>query len=853
MPLPKYAWDFNSGTKDYVNGLVPSTVGGTPTYVSGKYNQSINFPNSVNTGTATTIHYLTFTTTLNYTTGVSFFFWVNFNFGGVFAQVILEGFGSNIFLDQVNRLRSYDGNGTLSFPSTDIQTGTWYHIGLVIANGTRTAYLNGVSTTGSTVTSGTKSSFLIGGSGNFSSWCSYDDFRIYDQALTSTQALAIYNEQGVPGMGMMGNQGSYILPNVPGYTYVPFKALPSTFTLTQTSTSNAWTYASGSISDGGVNPTLVLTADVPSDMYSAQNPGIWYRLGRKGGTNEYVRHSGLNMFLQSYTANFDFAWAFFIQNGTTNQVKVWNPYPGNGVGNWVQSGIYSSGRISINTADPAQAHVYTLTGTNAIATYTYGNSIFSQLKPTTTSSAMTIFSLRAVNGISTQAVQVQAHPLVQWPVIPMTSNNFTATGTYNGILNGVYQASDLSYTSIAYNAFDNNINTYFEQFYTGTDYYNYNTGILVDTTKTTTVSGETAAGWWLQIRLPTSIILRNYTLAGRISGDLWKYRTPSTFWIAGSNDGTTWSNVHFQSGLSCPINGINISIPQTSNSLSYSYFRMVVNVVGNPGQVNLGNHSIINISLWKLYGEAPSYTSGTATDFWADQRGNLLTAPVIGQTLQNWLGDAIGYVTKWYDQSGLGNHGTPAAVTNQPVIQKATKGPGYMCVYTGGQSVVFGTSPFLNGTSYTMVGVVRRTDGKNNNYYLCSNGGTSAQDQLLHTGYRYINDLAMAHYADDMDISIPTFTTSATEPINYNFLTLGSDKVGRMYSYSGGTRYSTTRTFVGFLSQPTGSYSLGQGFGTGFVGEIYEILIFTKSLYDLDMTAGLITQIYNDQVGYTGL
>ena len=62
-------------------------------------------------------------------------------------------------------------------------------------------------------------------------------------------------------------------------------------------------------------------------------------------------------------------------------------------------------------------------------------------------------------------------------------------------------------------------------------------------------------------------------------------------------------------------------------------------------------------------------SSDSATqDFWADSQGNLLTVPIVGTTLANWLSGASGNVVTWYDQTGLGNHATQATAANQPTI-----------------------------------------------------------------------------------------------------------------------------------------------------------------------------------------
>jgi len=250
----------------------------------------------------------------------------------------------------------------------------------------------------------------------------------------------------------------------------------------------------------------------------------------------------------------------------------------------------------------------------------------------------------------------------------------------------------------------------------------------------------------------------------------------------------------------------------------------------------------------KLYG---SNASGN-TDFYADERGNLLTAPVVGTRLQNSLGGATGYVTKWYDQSGKGNDAIQNTAAAQPIIQRATKGPGYMCLYSGTQGLTFGAYNLLNNTNYTTCGVVRRTAVPAvTNYYLSGNGGVNDTDRKFHSGYRTSTLLTLAHYSDDTDLAVPSFLTSSTEPTAYNYMMVGTGRSGRLYSYSSGTLYSTTRTYVGYLNQAEGSsFSIGGGFGS-FTGEIYELLVFTQSLYDLDGTTS-INQIYQNQLSYTG-
>jgi hypothetical protein len=64
------------------------------------------------------------------------------------------------------------------------------------------------------------------------------------------------------------------------------------------------------------------------------------------------------MFLNAFAANnFDFAWGIYLQNGTNNKVIVYNPYPADNIGYWVQS---TGGRIRINTQTASLAQIYTI-------------------------------------------------------------------------------------------------------------------------------------------------------------------------------------------------------------------------------------------------------------------------------------------------------------------------------------------------------------------------------------------------------------------------------------------------------------------------------------------------------------
>lgn len=68
------------------------------------------------------------------------------------------------------------------------------------------------------------------------------------------------------------------------------------------------------------------------------------------------------------------------------------------------------------------------------------------------------------------------------------------------------------------------------------------------------------------------------------------------------------------------------------------------------------------MTVWRSSDSVPS-------DFYANAYGQLGTAiNGTGTSLESWLGTATGFVTKWHDQSGKGNHATQTTVASQPRI-----------------------------------------------------------------------------------------------------------------------------------------------------------------------------------------
>lgn len=847
-PQPSLAWQFESSNVDSVTSLAPTSTGGTPTYVTGKYGKAINFPNSVNTGTVNATNNVFYTVSLNPSVGYTVAFWVNFNFGGVFAQVMLSiansngARASNIFINNLNQLVNVNIDGTnITITSPTLTTGTWYHVALSITSSTRVLYLNGIGTSGTSGLSGTQTSFILGGDlpsiGSFSAWCSIDDLRVFNTALTAAQVQAVYNAQGMPSQ----ISSSFYLPTVPGYSYVPFSALPSSFTLTQTSTGNTWTIntSTNQIRDGnwGGDPVLSMTPSQPSDIYSTRNPGIWYRLF---GNSNYVRHAGFVMWTTGYASgNFDFAWAFFLQNGTTNQIKIWNPYPGDGVGNWVQSGTYTAGRIAINTQNPALAHVYTISSPVS-STSLKGTPLFSQLSTTATASAVGAFSLRAVNsstpGGTAKAVNVR--PVVAFPPPGMTANGPQTLTGYSFGGTGSYTASSSSASGFqgwqAWAAFDNNTVSFWENQITNTGVTNkqwsgigvngvsntYNTSTVVGPFSTT-ISGTAYSGEWIQIQFPVGIVLYSYSMYGRYGwSNAPNTRMPYTWYIGGSNDGSTWTLVDSQTGYTNWVNSPTTSSTfTTTNTTAYIYYRMVITAINSGGN---GSQEL-NIGQWSLYGSNASFN----TDFYADRLGNLLTAPVTGRPLASWLGGGTGYVTTWYDQSGKGSHMSCSSISIQPKIDTVNKWIDFKTSawFDTSATPTTGPVPYSNTQNYTIIcrhntignsrggicGVSNAAPNYNTTNYTNNFRGTGGGYQ----NYWYGNDVNGGTYAAGNSVS---FKWDGTNRYIYSN--------GSLVTTVASSNWWQTSSSTQMIGKTTNDVTMN--------GEMYYLFMFNTALSDAD-------------------
>ena len=236
-----------------------------------------------------------------------------------------------------------------------------------------------------------------------------------------------------------------------------------------------------------------------------------------------------------------------------------------------------------------------------------------------------------VNSINTN---VNAQNNTKFPPGAMTAPSTTFTGT--SILDGVYTASQSSPGEgggvVAYYAFDNNPNGHAGEIST----YNYNTGNYTGSKSTAvknlvTNVNTSYSGEWFQIGLPNAVSLNSFGLMGRQDANLVLERTPTTFYIAGSNDGSTWDLLHSTSGATHSLGVMQYFTCNAGNTNKYSYFRLIANKIGNSGatvrrenvavgtwdlftQINAVNAAVIAVPPYSMTSNTTTFSGNSVYD-----------------------------------------------------------------------------------------------------------------------------------------------------------------------------------------------------------------------------------------------
>jgi hypothetical protein len=191
--------------------------------------------------------------------------------------------------------------------------------------------------------------------------------------------------------------------------------------------------------------------------------------------------------------------------------------------------------------------------------------------------------------------------------------------------------------------------------------YNASTGVYVGTEKTT-VDGTDVSGEWLQIQMPVACAVTSYTFSPRLE-NLHDKRAPSSFVLAGSNDGATWARIDSRSGLVWTTSARTFQVTTTASPPAYTYLRIIAILLGNSGQTV--NRDSVQIAFVQFMGDllqTPAFMATTAVlkvGRLANDAGTMLSAAAEAELPVVSAGAGAGTLTWSASGAPLGVRVTP--------------------------------------------------------------------------------------------------------------------------------------------------------------------------------------------------
>jgi len=223
-------------------------------------------------------------------------------------------------------------------------------------------------------------------------------------------------------------------------------------------------------------------------------------------------------------------------------------------------------------------------------------------------------------------------------------------------------------------------------------------------------------------------------------------------------------------------------------------------------------------------------TGTSSKDFYIDSSGDTITTGSNGSgtSLYTWLKawNTYAYITKWYDQSGAGNHATQTIINNQPQFD------------TVSNSIYFNNSTYLNILNNNILGSGNVPYTVIFNSVNAMNLSSSNVPSLLMVGTANPNQGAY------INISSSAISNNFTNNnLIYNSISTNNETVSNIYDTNNRAIYwngkQVTLDTPQKLNLVPSSAFIGYGTGSGvgkFTGNLSSIYISMSALSDTDRT-----------------
>ena len=516
----------------------------------------------------------------------------------------------------------YSTNGTSYIPMTTstVSINTWYHVAFTITPTTVAYYLNGSLVQSVSAVVYNTNRLVIGKSGdNYRPLNGYiQDIRVFDYALRADEIVAMTDSGGEERALTNYNTPTNYLVNMSNWYSIMNLYKTGSYTIyTAGSGTNVFYQLTSTVANSSntvFNSTKIqnynsFTCSFEITIDSPNGDGFYFYCGATSSTTVPTGTAGT-------AANS--SYYFYFKTSGTKGIYLFNDQGQQLSYSPVSATILTSGigwkPITI-VYNRSTKNTWTFNvGSQDILTYDDPNNTnwvsniagdFWGIGARTTSDTMYCYTRRLelsytpnVNSINTN---INAQNNVKFPPGAMTAASTTFTGT--GILDGVYTASQSNPGEGGYGApyyaFDNNTSTWAGEIPS----YNVNTGIYAGGVSTSvknlvTNVSTSYSGEWFQIQIPNAVTLNSFGLMGRQEATLVLTRTPTTFYIAGSNNGSTWELVHSTSGAEFT-SAMQYFTCNANNTNKYRYFRLIANKIGNTGTSNYREY--VSIGAWDLF------------------------------------------------------------------------------------------------------------------------------------------------------------------------------------------------------------------------------------------------------------